>query len=69
MRSLPKLIPGVHPKLPGDSQEHVKRIYEHAEEHRTELNLYITGEEDVEPEPDEEELSQPEVSPGPKENE
>ena len=39
-----------------------KRIYEHAEEHRTELNLYIAGEEDVEPEPDEEELSQPEVS-------
>jgi succinate dehydrogenase / fumarate reductase iron-sulfur subunit len=54
MRSLPKLIPGVHPKLPGDSQEHVKRIYEHAEEHRTELNLYIAGEEEIEPEPDEE---------------
>ena len=69
MRSLPKLIPGVHHKLPGDAQEHVKRLYEHAEEHRTELNLYITGEEDVEPEPDEEELSQPEVSAGPKENE
>jgi succinate dehydrogenase / fumarate reductase iron-sulfur subunit len=68
MRSLPKLIPGVHHKLPGDAQEHVKRIYEHAEEHRTELNLYITGEEDVEPEPDEEALSPPEVSPGPKEN-
>ena len=34
MRSLPKLIPGVHPKLPGDAQEHVKRIYAHAEEHR-----------------------------------
>jgi succinate dehydrogenase / fumarate reductase iron-sulfur subunit len=69
MRSLPKLIPGVHPKLPGDAQGHVKRIYEHAEEHRTELNLYITGEEDIEPEPDEEELTQPEVSPGPKESE
>ena len=69
MRSLPKLIPGVHHKLPGDAQEHVKRIYEHAEDHRTEINLYITGEEDVEPEPDEEELSQPEVSSGPKENE
>jgi succinate dehydrogenase / fumarate reductase, iron-sulfur subunit len=68
MRSLPKLIPGVHPKLPGDAQDHVKRLYEHAEEHRTELNLYITGEEDVEPEPDEEETSQPEVSEGPKEN-
>jgi succinate dehydrogenase / fumarate reductase, iron-sulfur subunit len=69
MRSLSKLIPGVHNKLPGDAQDQVKRLYSHAEEHRTELNLYITGEEDVEPEPDEEELSQPEVSPGPKENE
>src|SRR5262245_45568653 len=27
MRSLPKLIPGVHHKLPGDAQAHVKRIY------------------------------------------
>ena len=62
MRSLRKLIPGVHEKLPGDSQEHVKRIYGHAEEHREELNLYIKGEEaeneapegEVEPEPDEE---------------
>jgi succinate dehydrogenase / fumarate reductase iron-sulfur subunit len=69
MRSLPKLIPGIHPKLPDDAQERVESIYEHAEEHRTELNLYIAGEEDVEPEPDEEELSQPEVSAGPKENE
>ena len=25
MRSLSKLIPGVHPKLPGDAQKHVKR--------------------------------------------
>jgi succinate dehydrogenase / fumarate reductase, iron-sulfur subunit len=53
MRSLSKLIPGVHPKLPGDAQGHVKRIYSHAEEHRTELNLYVTGEEEVIPEPDE----------------
>jgi succinate dehydrogenase / fumarate reductase iron-sulfur subunit len=68
-RSLSKLIPGVHPKLPGDAQDHVERIYEHTEEHRQEINLYISGEEDVEPEPDEEELSQPEVSEGPKENE
>ncbi len=45
MRSLPKLIPGIHPKLPGDAQENVKRIYAHAEEHRIELNLYIKGEE------------------------
>ena len=62
MRSLSKLIPGVHHKLPGDSQEHVKRIYEHAEEHKTELNLYIAGEEEELPEPDEEELSQPEAT-------
>jgi succinate dehydrogenase / fumarate reductase iron-sulfur subunit len=59
MRSLPKLIPGVHPKLPGDSQDHVKRIYAHAEDHEIELNLYIRGEEGEdeerpgEPEPDE----------------
>jgi succinate dehydrogenase / fumarate reductase iron-sulfur subunit len=52
-RSLPKLIPGVHPKLPDGAQDEVKAIYAHAEEHREELNLYITGEEDVEPEPDE----------------
>jgi succinate dehydrogenase / fumarate reductase, iron-sulfur subunit len=69
MRSLPKLIPGIHPKLPGDAQDNVKRLYPHAEEHRTQLNLYIAGEEEVEPEPDEEELSPPEVSPGPKGNE
>lgn len=53
MRSLPKLIPGVHHKLPDGAQDHVKRIYKQAEESRIELNLYITGEEDVEPEPDE----------------
>jgi succinate dehydrogenase / fumarate reductase iron-sulfur subunit len=61
MRSLSKLIPGVHAKLPGDAQNHVKRIYAHAEDHEIELNLYIRGEEadqeapeaDVEPEPDE----------------
>ena len=47
MRSLPKLIPGVHPKLPGDAQKHVKDAYAHAEEHREELNLYITGEEEA----------------------
>ncbi len=53
MRSLPKLIPGVHHKLPDGAQDHVKRLYSHAEEHRTELNLYIAGEEEIEPEPDE----------------
>jgi len=52
-RSLSKLIPGVHPKLPGGAQEEVKAIYRHAEEHREEFNIYIRGEEDVEPEPDE----------------
>jgi succinate dehydrogenase / fumarate reductase iron-sulfur subunit len=45
MRSIRKLIPGVHEKLPGDAQDHVKRIYSHAEEHREELNLYIVGED------------------------
>jgi succinate dehydrogenase / fumarate reductase iron-sulfur subunit len=45
MRSLPKLIPGVHHKLPDGAQDDVKRIYDHAEEHREELNLYIKGEE------------------------
>jgi succinate dehydrogenase / fumarate reductase iron-sulfur subunit len=62
MRSLPKLIPGVHAKLPDGAQDEVKAIYEHAEEHREQLNLYIKGEggdeeapeADVEPEPDEE---------------
>ena len=44
MRSVPKLIPGVHHKLPGDSQGHVKRIYERAEESNIQLNLYIIGE-------------------------
>jgi succinate dehydrogenase / fumarate reductase iron-sulfur subunit len=52
MRSLPKLIPGIHHKLPGDAQDHVKRLYSHAEEHRTDLNLYITGEDGDEPEPE-----------------
>jgi succinate dehydrogenase / fumarate reductase iron-sulfur subunit len=53
MRSLPKLIPGVHHKLPGGAQDEVKAIYEHAEAHHEEFNLYIKGEEDVESEPDE----------------
>jgi succinate dehydrogenase / fumarate reductase iron-sulfur subunit len=61
MRSLPKLIPGIHHKLPGDAQDHVKRIYEHAEEHGTELNLYIVGEEGEEPEPKESDEKPPEA--------
>jgi succinate dehydrogenase / fumarate reductase, iron-sulfur subunit len=69
MRSLPKLIPGVHPKLPGDAQENVKRIYAHAEGHRVELNLYIKGEEteDEGPVPEEEATPQEAVEPEPDE--
>lgn len=44
MRSIPKLIPGVHHKLPGDAQDHVKAIYDRAEESRIQLNLYVIGE-------------------------
>ncbi|MDQ2675943.1 MAG: succinate dehydrogenase/fumarate reductase iron-sulfur subunit [Actinomycetota bacterium] len=49
MRSLSKLIPGIHPKLPGDSQEHVAKIYERAEDSRWQLNLYITGTDETDP--------------------
>ena len=59
MRSLPKLIPGIHAKLPGDSQDHVKKIYAHAEEHKIELNLYIKGEEGDEDAPVAEEEAVP----------
>jgi succinate dehydrogenase / fumarate reductase iron-sulfur subunit len=44
-RSLSKLIPGIHPKLPGGAQDEVKAIYAHAEQHREEFNIYIKGEE------------------------
>jgi succinate dehydrogenase / fumarate reductase iron-sulfur subunit len=44
MRSLKKLIPGVHAKLPDGAQDEVKEIYEHTEDHAVELNLYIKGE-------------------------
>jgi succinate dehydrogenase / fumarate reductase iron-sulfur subunit len=44
MRSIPKLIPGVHHKLPGDAQEHVKKAYERAEASNIQLNLYVIGE-------------------------
>ena len=57
-RSLPKLIPGIHPKLPDGAQDEVKAIYAHAEGHREEFNIYITGEEDVVPEPDETEAEE-----------
>jgi succinate dehydrogenase / fumarate reductase iron-sulfur subunit len=65
MRSLRKLIPGVHPKLPGGAQDEVRQIFEHTEAHREELNIYTTFEdepaadrdvlpvEDTEPEPGE----------------
>jgi succinate dehydrogenase / fumarate reductase, iron-sulfur subunit len=54
-RSLSKLVPGIHPKLPDGAQDEVKAIYQHAEEHREEFNIYIKGEDEdfVEPEPDE----------------
>ena len=45
MRSLPKLIPGVHHKLPDGAQDEVKAIYKHAAEHNVDFNLYIKGEE------------------------
>ncbi|HZK15573.1 MAG TPA: succinate dehydrogenase/fumarate reductase iron-sulfur subunit [Solirubrobacterales bacterium] len=54
MRSAPKLIPGMHPKLPDGAQDEVKAIYERAEQSRVQFNLYINGEEEIEPEPDEE---------------
>jgi succinate dehydrogenase / fumarate reductase iron-sulfur subunit len=57
-RSLSKLIPGIHPKLPGGAQDEVKAIYRHAEEHQEEFNIYISGEEDIEPEPDETEAEE-----------
>jgi succinate dehydrogenase / fumarate reductase, iron-sulfur subunit len=45
-RSPAKVIPGIHPKLPGGAQDEVKAIYRHAEEHREEFNLYIKGEDE-----------------------
>ena len=69
MRSLPKLIPGIHPKLPDDAQENVKRIYAHAEDHRIELNLYIKGEEAEgdEPVPEAEAVPEAAIEPEPDE--
>jgi succinate dehydrogenase / fumarate reductase, iron-sulfur subunit len=58
VRSLGQMIPGVHPKLPDGAQDEVQAIYKHAEEHREEFNIYIKGEEDVEPEPDETEAEE-----------
>ena len=64
MRSLPKLIPGVHHKLPGGAQDEVKAIYKHAEEHNEEFNLYIKGEEgELADEPDIEKGAERSTSP------
>src|SRR3954449_13315075 len=64
MRSLHKLIPGVHHKLPGDAQGEVKAIYKHAEEHNEEFNLYIKGEEgELADEPDVEKGAERSTSP------
>ena len=64
MRSLPKLIPGVHHKLPGGAQDEVKAIYEHAEAHNEEFNLYIKGEEgELAEEPDIEKGAERSTSP------
>ena len=45
MRSLAKLIPGIHPALPAGAQDEVKAIYKHAELHHEEFNIYISGED------------------------
>jgi succinate dehydrogenase / fumarate reductase iron-sulfur subunit len=42
---LRQAIPGLHHGLPKDQMSDVRSIYEHAEEHSEELNLYIRGEE------------------------
>jgi succinate dehydrogenase / fumarate reductase iron-sulfur subunit len=64
MRSLPKLIPGVHHKLPGGAQDEVQAIYKHAEEHNEEFNLYIKGEEgELADEPDIEKGAERSTSP------
>ncbi|HET7574260.1 MAG TPA: succinate dehydrogenase/fumarate reductase iron-sulfur subunit [Solirubrobacterales bacterium] len=42
---LRQAIPGLHHGLPKDEMPNVRAIYEHAEEHSEDLNLYIRGEE------------------------
>jgi succinate dehydrogenase / fumarate reductase iron-sulfur subunit len=49
---LRQAIPGLHHGLPKDEMKDVKSIYEHAEEHNEELNLYIRGEEGEDAQPD-----------------
>ncbi len=64
MRSLPKLIPGVHHKLPDGAQDDVQAIYKHAEGHSEEFNLYIKGEEgELAEEPDLEKGAERSTSP------
>jgi succinate dehydrogenase / fumarate reductase iron-sulfur subunit len=64
MRSLRKLIPGVHPKLPGGAQDEVRQIFEHAEAHREELNIYTTFEDEPVPERDVVPVEDTEPEPG-----
>ena len=56
---LKQAIPGTHHKLPGDAMAEVKAIYEHAEAHNEEFNLYIKGEEGDEEAAIEERLEPP----------
>jgi len=49
---LRQAIPGLHHGLPKDEMNDVRSIYEHAEEHNEELNLYIRGEEGEDALPD-----------------
>jgi succinate dehydrogenase / fumarate reductase, iron-sulfur subunit len=60
-RSLRKLIPGLHHKLPDGAQDEVQAIYRHAEEHNEEFNLYIKGEEGDEEAAIEERLEPPQT--------
>jgi len=61
---LRQAIPGLHHGLPKDAMTDVKSIYEHAEEHNEEFNLYIKGEEgELAEEPDIEKGAERSTSP------
>jgi succinate dehydrogenase / fumarate reductase, iron-sulfur subunit len=61
---LRQAIPGLHHGLPKDAMNDVKSIYEHAEEHNEEFNLYIKGEEgELAEEPDIEKGAERSTSP------
>jgi succinate dehydrogenase / fumarate reductase iron-sulfur subunit len=61
---LRQAIPGLHHGLPKDSMDDVRSIYEHAEEHNEEFNLYIKGEEgELADEPDIEKGAERSTSP------